>query len=674
MSEPRPEPILTDLEDALERGDLEAARRLSARAEALLGEHPRLLELRERVGELDRILRESPADPLVNEARGYIQSASYEEAVSRLRWALQIDPRHTEAAELLDRTEKAASRLALAQRREQAVADAARAARAAMAEGNLQLARQTLLASSSEHGRHPELDAVQGELESKLRQDRRAEASRHAGLATELFERRDWRGALHQAQQALALDGDLEAAAAVEANARRELDRLEGERQHAAAIEDARVDVERLIGAGELRRAAQRLGAAVDRFGALAVFTELGGQLDAAKKDLDLRKRIEWAERRANEAEALVRESARVALGGDFGAAVANLEQAQKLDPSHPELEERLATARAAFARHEGERRQEEALRGALTEVRQHLEGLRLPAAAEALRRARERFGDDRRFAALEARLARQREAEQSAGILPTPETLPQIGLAAKSAIVGREGLLASAYTWRQAFLYPFRGAGLPTLGVVVALLLLLDLGTLAGPVAGFAGALRLLTPWLLACVVVPSVLRSTLAGENVPPRAPLGFDGGAMVVLGVILLCGAPVWLLVAARPWHPLLAAQGWPLGWWLLAVSLWLACALGTVAVGVGIAFGGRYAWRLWRHPAALRLAGSTGVFVAGLAFLTVAAAVWLRFVFLPFIPWMGAPFEALLEAYALLALPHWIGAAVRGRRLALAEAYA
>ena len=609
----------------------------------------------------------------IQQAQQMVRAANYDGALTLLGQALQVAPQDENLQRHHQLTEKAAQRHRAAVEREQAIDRASREVDALIAAGELAEARQALRDALLEHGRHPSFEERQGRLEARLQQQKSHEAEALLADARFAFQNGDWQQAQHAADACLSLLPENAEAAELRRQAQGQLNQIGREKMQREAIEAAVRDVERLLGGRELQPAAARLAQAIQRLGNHPSFGELQKKIDGAKSEQQFQMRNDWAERRARELEGLIQDSVRASLAGDFARSVEKLEAAKKLEPEHPELESKLEIARALFDKQRAEQRRAAELAQVLEDLRAHLDALALDRADHLLLRASGRWPEAAdRFAPLRQRLANLREAENAA-ILPTPADLPKLNRQTEAALAERERALAAAYSWEQALLYPLRGAGPALLGVFGALLAGLDFAALYQPSLGLV---RSLLPLLLFFFTLP-LLGATLEGGNQPRWADLKMKGRDVLVgfLGVLLpsLLALPLLLFIMIRGNHHLLEKGSGPLGFLALAALAWPIFPPLLPLLGITAAFGPRHLPRLGRH---LRFLGSD----QGLPWRVVATAFFLfvlaflaRLALGIALPAAGLTISALLAAYGLIGLPHWIGLAVRRRRLELARLY-
>lgn len=667
MSEPTLDVSITQVEIALEEGDLDTAERLLSAALPRFGRRPELEALAARIREVKHLAQRPTIDSLVKQSQERIRAADYEGALSPLRRAAAMAPDDTALQGLLAQTEKAAARHAAAVDRQNAVEAAARDIDGLIGSGDVAGARARLEQARSELGRHQIFDQAEQSLESLLRDSRQAEVDRHVARARQLRTTRDWQGVLSQAEAALSLDPDQVEAGRLKAEAEQALVLADNQRRLQDSVDSVARDVARLIDAGELRRAEQRLAEAGEQLGKHEIFDALAGRLDQKKKTKDVERKSEWAERRSREAESLLQQAVRAALGGHYEEALAKLDAAQQMDPNLEDIEGRRRDYRAAWQRQKAQEERAAALDSAVQGIRVALDGLHLDQAQRLLQQAQRRFtepSDGERLRLLEQRLAGLRQEHEGAGEKPTPDSVGRLGLATKQAMRRRETALARAYSWKQAVLEPFRRP--KALAACVAASALVSLG------AAFLGPVLLLLLLVGAGLSAPSFIAKTLDPEETSAI------GGAGHWLGRFLQALSLASLLLL-----PFLPSAFGSLGglWAVAAPLLWIAVVLWCVAVGVGSAFGSAHSRRFLRH--AVVLAGSrdgrgpadpTFWWVTNVVFVWAALAVLLRVYLVTSVPAMGIPLSALWEGYGLLLASHWIGLTIRGRRLDWATAYA
>lgn len=608
----------------------------------------------------------------IAEAQAHLRGADYQKALALLQRASASQPADANLTRLLQNTEKAAARHHAALEREQSITRAAREIENLLATGTVAEARTRLREALAELGKHPAFDQMQAALQQKIDQQRRADAGLALARAKELAAAEDWRGALSQAEQALALDPDHGDARSLQTQAQARIAQSEKLKLREDAVTTAERDVERLLAAREPQQAAARLGQAIQKLGRDPRFEALAKKIDEVKTDLQYQLKNEWAERRAHEAESLIQEGVRLSLANEFARAVEKLEQARKLEPDHPELENKLATARGLLAKQKAEQEKQAEQEKWARDIHALLEELELDRAESLLGRLAQRHGESERTHSLRQRLAQLRQAERGADILVRPSDLATLSPATAQAIADRERLVLGRYTWGDALLYPLRGRGPWILLIFAAWLGGLDAGALW---VEALGPLRTLAPFVLLALATP-LIGATLRGQDDLGWADFKPSGQAIgMVLAFFLTLGTnlPLFFLVATRYQHGFLGPTAGPwvfLFWW---GCQWLVPTLLLPLLGSGSAFGYRYLARVGGHFRCLFSDGHAWWVTAtllGLAFL----AVFLRLVVGTKAPELGLPLAAAVTAYATVLFPHLIGVHFRRRRLELAHLYA
>ncbi len=611
---------------------------------------------------------------LIDEAQRAISKARYDAALELLQQAALLAPEDGEIRQLVAQTERASHRHRAAVARHQAVLDWAGRIEALIERDELESARTELREAVLDLGKDDAFSALEQRLAEREADARKSLAAELAGKARALFDAGDWRGAFKVAEQSLRF-APVPEAEETRAGAKERLDEEAAHEQYTEAVEAARLHVERLLDARELALAGRQLQEATDQLGSHKDFDELGHRIDRAKSEVRFRQRVEWAERRAKEAEGLIAEAARLSLMGDHGQAAERLEAARELDPSHPDLDDKLETARAARERELARRQRVEEMARRATEIKSHLDALRLDDAEGAIRRAAEEFGEPERFATLGTRLERLREVETSGPA--TPDIGPALDRRTEIARLQHQQVLAAAYSWKQTLLYPFRDFGLRAFGILLSGLMALDV-LAAIPWIGIAFEILSALALIAALGLAPHVLRTTAQGRNLLPAwdelaDPARWARDLLRSAGLLLLAGLPLLLLLATRPWHGVPGAESGPFPWLVTALLAWLGVAFLIAAAGAAEAFGGAQVPRLDRHARGLVAEGGEALLAIDGVFLLCLLAVLLKVAFVPLIPWLFLPLVRALEVYGLMAVPHLIGVLVRRHRLELSKIY-
>lgn len=666
---------IREIEAAIEAEHYTEAREILQRAERLSGEP--FDELIRRIDEVESLTRAAQAGDLVARARTEMAEANYEAAIHSLRRAVALDPSDGEICHFLDRAERALGRQRAELERSHAVSDVCRVIEGLLESRDFSRARQELHDAGVEFGRQPTLIALEARLDELEDGFRQTQIRRGLEQARISFEAQDWRGASRAADVVLRLDPAHRGASELQEQARVHLERQEGQKQRREALESVQEDVERLIAARELGQAASRLRDARESLGHELVFDELRHRIDRARSDLQFRQRIEWAERRAKEAERLIQEASSFSLKGEYSSAIESLEAARELDPSHPDLADLLAAADSALEKHLERKRRSEALGAHEQRIGALLDQVRLEEAERALADAEQELGSVDGLGRLRGRLGRMREAKQGSRLLSNGgiRHITSQDLKDRDVLtaLSQQEVLWKSYPWNQVLLFPFRGLGGPVLVSMLGLGALLDFLV-------WMGAPSIL--WFLLSLVavgfVPAIVRVTLEGKNqLLEFQDLG-NGRSWLrdwprMLTLVCSLGGPLFLWVVLREFHGSMTDVSGPSGWLLATALLWLACAIGVLSLGVGELFGGEFMLRLKGH---LRFLGSSSLaphLVIALPFGLLVLGFLARWVLLPEIPWLGSLLSRGFEAYALLAVPHAVGTLARSRSLGLARSY-
>lgn len=634
---------------------------------------------------------------LLGEAQRAISKARYDAALELLQQAALLAPGDGEVRQLLAQTEQAARRHHAAFERHQAAISWGRKIEALIEAGELETARGQLREAGLELGKHDALATLEGRLAEREEAARHGLAAELAGKARALLDAGDRHGALKVAEQSLRFAPVPEAREICD-QVGAELDREAERQQYRQAVAEAAGDVERLLGARELAHAGQRLRQAVDQLGTHQSFDELGRRIDRAKSDLQFRQRVEWAERRSREADGLIAEASRLSLKSAYAEAIEKLEKAHELDPSRPDLDDRLETARAARQRQLAQQHRAEEIARRVAEIRSHLDALRLDQAEEAIRQSH-KYDEPERFAPLATRLERLREVERSGRdqalprppaertvhrtplqgkVSPSPSGRPAGGTndrRTEDEMLRHQRALAAAYSWKQTFLFPFRGGGPAAFGILLAILVSLDVLAMI-PRIGFVFELLSALVLIAAAGLVPHVVRATTDGHNLLPPwdelvEPARWTRDLPRVSGLLALGGLPLMLLFATRPWHGAPSTGSGVLTWLGVAGLAWLGTAFLVIATGAAETFGYRQAPRLPRHARALLAGGTDALFAVDVVYLLGLLAAILTFI--PVATWLFMPVARALAVYGLLLAPHLIGVLVRRHRLELSRIF-
>jgi serine/threonine-protein kinase len=403
------------VEAHLELGQLAEASKELAEGEASYGSSEQLDALKARVEEArQREERRRQVDELRGEAADLAAKSSLGDALAKLRQALELEPGDT-------------------------------AVKAQIAE----------------------IEKAQQAEKDRLREERRRAKSLKADAAA-LAKRHDYDGALSKLQQAGQIAPDDTAVQAQIAD-------VESARAKAAAVAQAVVLVERLVGSGDLDAAERELDAAIARLGDSA-------PLEGSKKKIEARRAaerqrqqqeqvralitqgrellssgaLEEARARLDEAASLAPDQAEVkALDGDLAAAItarelehqrqqqekiralvvqggelmssgdlegahSRLDEAASLAPDHTEVKALEVDLDAAVKALDQERQRQEKIREAAQSIGVRIDAGEFDAARKALDKAEQRLPEAETFQPLRERLDRAEQEDRAARILAT--------------------------------------------------------------------------------------------------------------------------------------------------------------------------------------------------------------------------------------------------------------
>ncbi|MEM8961906.1 MAG: hypothetical protein AAGD38_10520 [Acidobacteriota bacterium] len=600
---------------------------------------------------------------LVTHAQRALHRADYERALEYFRRAVELAPHDTSIRQQFDQTEKAARRHRAAVARNQAATEAAGRIAAAIDAERLDEARELLRRAGEAHGKHSALTAQQERLASRLRDADRHRAEDRVSQARQLLDDGQVDTALQTLDEARRLDPQHPALDELGQRARQLRAEEESRRARADLIDETVVAIERMIEAGASRQAATRLQGAIAKIGREPRLLELASRIDAATVDRQAKARLEWAERRANEAAALARAADGAMLRAEYADAVTKLEQARELDPQVAIYGSKLEAAQQALAKQETEQRRIAARNQHIALIRARLEALRLVEAEALIARAETDFGEHADFAALRARLERLRDTGD--GEIATRPTNPESALE-------RQRASASAYSWQQRLLFPIRGGALALFLGLAGGAIGLDLLGSVDALDGVLWIARLLLPVIALLILVPAIVRETASGENVFTVDPKRLAPDAALMISIVVLTGWPLVVWLSGASWHGAFTPDAGFAGW-LLTSALVIATLIAVATLLAATTFGIRQLPRLGRHVGLLSSAQPDLATAVHIGFILVLAIIAVRVWLVPITPFLGYPVAAVLEAYTLLVTAHLIGLAVRHHRIELGALY-
>jgi serine/threonine protein kinase len=313
--------VVTGIEAALARSDARAAEVLLYQAEATYGErevfsdlHQRLMDLRRQTLEARRrVERQAEAAALAEKAARRRDEGDLPGALEEARGALGLDADNAPARALVQEVEAELARREQEARRANELAEAVAAIEARLGKGDLGRAGDLLAEAATLFGDEDVLRDLRVRLEDLRRAARDAAIAGLLASAGRLRTSGDLDGALKEARQALALDGE-------SAPARALIEEVEAERRRREeqALREAReVEIADLLAsAGRLRAAGDLDGALVEARRVLALEK---GNADARGLIVDVeaeqRRQAEEARRTAELAAAIASIEARLGEG-----------------------------------------------------------------------------------------------------------------------------------------------------------------------------------------------------------------------------------------------------------------------------------------------------------------------------------------------------------------------
>ncbi|MGE5234953.1 MAG: protein kinase domain-containing protein [Acidobacteriota bacterium] len=342
-----------------------------------------------------------PTEALGGQARALLLGAEklaslrhFDEARLQLQAALEIEPGNQQARRLLADVEAALDRGSTIPGRETTAIRALAAAVAGeLEQGALDEAASRLDDGERIHGTVPEFEELRarlGELFAARERTRRARVL--ADEAGDLLRRGLAAEALAAVLEASSLTLEDESLAGLQAAAEDAVRAADEARRRDDAIARAAAEVSALLDSRNLVRAAQQLARSSKKWGDVPAFVELGERLTLAQ-----------AEERSARVEELLAEATACLEQGRHQVALAKLEQALGIDPSHSRAQALLAEAGEAA-------RRAESIKSVTREVGELIDGGRLDEAEAMLRTARAELGEAKPLVAQQGRLDGARE------------------------------------------------------------------------------------------------------------------------------------------------------------------------------------------------------------------------------------------------------------------------
>lgn len=384
----------------LREGKLDAAARELERGCEAAGETPELAALRSELEEARRKEVQRRVRALLRDAARCVEQNSFPAAIERLEEASRLAPDDEEIPAILAKTRVAQAEYEEAQRRQAAIQAAVKEIRFLLQSGRLDQAEERLARALIECGEAMELSALRQRIGAIRHQERESHVKLLLREATDCVEGFHYAEALAKVEQALRLKpGDptlLEIQGKMQ-TAWREHETMQRRRK---AREQAAAEIEGLLAAGEVERAACRLAACTSHLGDEGPLAAVRDRVEAAA-----------AARHAEEERLafLVGEARRAVATQDPEHALPLLAEAAGLRAASPEVTVLLGEAQAQQARLAEQRRRAQELLEAAATVELRLKTGELDEAERALALAEKMFGGEAVIRGLRQRCEQQR-------------------------------------------------------------------------------------------------------------------------------------------------------------------------------------------------------------------------------------------------------------------------
>jgi len=252
------------VETHLAKGHLDAAWRELEAAPAAAADSSELADLRSKVGAeiAARRERQAKVEGSLDEARRRIAANELDQALRHLREAGRLDPTNQAVQSLTRETEEAIRRREEERRREQLLAEASGRIRRHLQGGDLERAGKDLEKAEQALGPAPLLQDLRTDLEAAGRRAIQARLDELAQQARELAAANRFKDAVVKLEEASALAPSDQAVAQLLAETKEaQRHHVEQQRQQ-QRVAKAKAEIERLLAAGKVQKAARRLAAA----------------------------------------------------------------------------------------------------------------------------------------------------------------------------------------------------------------------------------------------------------------------------------------------------------------------------------------------------------------------------------------------------------------------------
>lgn len=252
-------------------------------------------------------------------------------------------------------------------------------------------------------------------------------------------------------------------------------------------------------------------------------------------------------------------------------------------------------------------------------------------------------------------------------------------GIASTGSVAGshvqarqRQKAVSGPYSFGEALFYPFRGLGaFLYVGAILAMLLLAYM-----PMSLIGRLVLTFLFWSMMIGLQFKIIRTSAEGSVELPDWPEYGDFGERLLdifaylFATALLFGPAGVLIWFGR--SQVFSTEPNPLFWFLVALLGWLGAALSVVALGAAGRFHRFDVLRIPSHIKALRFTGADGITVANLTF-GLGIAVYLLFLALQEIPYVGNIASFGLAAYWIFVSAHFVGVLMRRHIFVLEALY-
>jgi serine/threonine-protein kinase len=348
-------------------------------------------------------------DSLRNEAATLAKESRFDDALSKLQQALQLEPTDDAVKAQIAEVEKAKQAEEARQLEQRRRVESLRNEAATLVKENrfdnalskLQQALQLEPTDDAVKAQIAEVGKAQQAEEARQTEERRRRAESLLQGAKGLAAHDRYDEALSKLGQARELEPANQAVAALIAE-------VESAKKTAAAVAQAVALVERLVGTGDLDGAERELDAAVSRLGESPPFL-------ASKNKIETRRAVQ--RERHERVRALIEDGRQLLSSGALEQARSRLDEAASLEPNDAGVAALAGDLRGAVRTREEEQRLQEKIREAADGITRRIDSGAFAAARSALDKADRRFQDAEALREVRERLGRAEEEDRRARI-----------------------------------------------------------------------------------------------------------------------------------------------------------------------------------------------------------------------------------------------------------------